>query len=145
MAGAAVVGDGLDPATEYGPLVSRAQRDRVAGMVDEAVRAGAHVLAGGRVLDRPGHFYPPTVATDLPSRSRLEEEQFGPVVRVIAYDDPREAIDRTRGSTCTTSRFVKQIGRCHEGHHSGRRRRDGGRRSDRSQCFRRRSYPARHP
>ncbi|MFJ4640944.1 aldehyde dehydrogenase family protein [Streptomyces hygroscopicus] len=99
LAGAAMVGDGLDPATEYGPLVSRAQRDRVAGMVDEAVRAGARVLAGGHVPDRPGHFYPPTVVTDLPSRSRLEEEeQFGPVVPVIAYDDPREAIDRADAS-----------------------------------------------
>ncbi|WP_308408791.1 aldehyde dehydrogenase family protein [Streptomyces sp. AC627_RSS907] len=99
LASAAVVGDGLDPATEYGPLVSRAQRDRVAGMVDEAVRSGARVLAGGRVPDRPGHFYPPTVVTGLPAGSRLEEEeQFGPVVPVVPYDDPEEAIDRADAS-----------------------------------------------
>ncbi|MEW2394188.1 aldehyde dehydrogenase family protein [Streptomyces venezuelae] len=84
----AIVGDGLDPATEYGPLVSRAQLERVAGLVDDAVAAGADVLAGGRPLERPGHFYPPTVVTDLTPGSRLEEEeQFGPVVPVIPYDD----------------------------------------------------------
>ncbi|WP_055564932.1 aldehyde dehydrogenase family protein [Streptomyces atriruber] len=98
-ANAAVVGDGLDPATEYGPLVSRAQLERVAGLVDEAVRAGAGVLAGGRILDRPGHFYPPTVVTDLPPGSRLEEEeQFGPVVPVIPYDDVERVIARVNAS-----------------------------------------------
>ncbi|MFI1104426.1 aldehyde dehydrogenase family protein [Streptomyces melanogenes] len=99
MAHSAVVGDGLDPATEYGPLVSRAQLDRVAGMVDEAVGGGARVLAGGHVLDRAGHFYPPTVVTDLPPGSRLEEEeQFGPVVPVIPYDDPERVIARANAS-----------------------------------------------
>lgn len=99
VADSAVVGDGLDPATEYGPLVSRAQLDRVAGMVDEAVGSGARVLAGGHVLDRAGHFYPPTVVIDLPPGSRLEgEEQFGPVVPVIPYDDPEQVIARTNAS-----------------------------------------------
>ncbi|MBL1099188.1 aldehyde dehydrogenase family protein [Streptomyces sp. 205] len=95
----AVVGDGLDPATEYGPLVSRAGRDRVAGMVEEAVRSGAQCLAGGHVPEGPGYFYPPTVVTGLPPGSRLEEEeQFGPVVPVIPYDDPAEAIGRANAS-----------------------------------------------
>ncbi|MEU7576096.1 aldehyde dehydrogenase family protein [Streptomyces sp. NPDC041068] len=99
MAESAVVGDGLDPATEYGPLVSRAQLERVAGMVDGAVAAGARVLAGGHVLDRAGHFYPPTVVTDLPPGSLLEEEeQFGPVVPVIPYDDPEQVIARANAS-----------------------------------------------
>ncbi|MFI1170251.1 aldehyde dehydrogenase family protein [Streptomyces melanogenes] len=99
VADSAVVGDGLDPATEYGPLVSRAQLDRVADMVDEAVGGGARVLGGGHVLDRAGHFYRPTVVTDLPPGSRLEEEeQFGPVVPVIPYDDPEQVIDRANAS-----------------------------------------------
>ncbi|MFF1379798.1 aldehyde dehydrogenase family protein [Streptomyces sp. NPDC058308] len=100
MARSAVMGDGLDPATEYGPLVSRAQLERVAGMVDEAVAGGARVLAGGRVLDRAGHFYPPTVVTGLAPGSRLEvEEQFGPVIPVIPYDDdPEQVIARANTS-----------------------------------------------
>lgn len=88
LAEAAVVGDGLDPATELGPLVSREQLAHVAGLVDDAVRRGARLVTGGRALERPGHFYPPTVVTDLPPGTRLaEEEQFGPVIPVIAYDD----------------------------------------------------------
>ncbi len=96
----AVVGDGLDPATEYGPLVSRAQLQRVADLVDDAVAAGADVLAGGAPLDRPGHFYPPTVVTDLPPGSRLEEEeQFGPVIPVIPYDDVEQVFAHVNDST----------------------------------------------
>ncbi|MDX3382451.1 aldehyde dehydrogenase family protein [Streptomyces niveiscabiei] len=100
VANTAVVGDGRDPATEYGPLVSRAHLERVAGLVDDAVAAGARVLVGGRALDRAGHFYPPTVVTGLPPGSRLEEEeQFGPVIPVLPYDDPRQAIARVNASS----------------------------------------------
>ncbi|WAL93722.1 aldehyde dehydrogenase family protein [Streptomyces sp. Je 1-369] len=95
----AIVGDGLDPATEYGPLVNRAQLEWVASLVDDAVAAGADVLAGGRALDVPGHFYPPTVVTDLPPGSRLEEEeQFGPVIPVIPYDDLEQVFARVNAS-----------------------------------------------
>jgi acyl-CoA reductase-like NAD-dependent aldehyde dehydrogenase len=99
LAGRAVVGDGSDPATEYGPLISRAQRDRVAALVDAAVEAGARVVAGGHVPDGPGHFYPPTVVTDLPPGTALEtEEQFGPVVPVLAYDGIDEAVSRANAT-----------------------------------------------
>ncbi|WP_329562726.1 aldehyde dehydrogenase family protein [Streptomyces uncialis] len=99
LARSAVLGDGLDPATEYGPLVSRDERDRVAALVDDAVRSGGRVLAGGRVPDRPGWFYPPTVVTGLPPGTRLEEEeQFGPVVPVLPYDDLDEALHRANAS-----------------------------------------------
>ncbi|WP_234386369.1 aldehyde dehydrogenase family protein [Streptomyces sp. ERV7] len=85
---ATVVGDGLDAATELGPLVSREQLAHVTALVGDAVRRGARLVTGGRALERPGHFYPPTVVTDLPQGTRLEEEeQFGPVIPVIAYDD----------------------------------------------------------
>ncbi|MEU1072880.1 MULTISPECIES: aldehyde dehydrogenase family protein [unclassified Streptomyces] len=88
LAEAAVVGDGLDAATELGPLVSGDQLGHVAGLVDDAVRRGARLVTGGRALERAGHFYPPTVVTDLPEGTRLEEEeQFGPVIPVIPYDD----------------------------------------------------------
>ncbi|MFG1801848.1 aldehyde dehydrogenase family protein [Micromonospora carbonacea] len=99
LAAAAVVGDGGDPATEYGPLVSRAQLDRVSALVDEAAAAGARVVTGGARLPRPGWFYPPTIVTDLPPGTDLElEEQFGPVIPVIAYDDLDEAIARANGT-----------------------------------------------
>ncbi|MFE0425089.1 aldehyde dehydrogenase family protein, partial [Streptomyces sp. NPDC058953] len=92
---ATVVGDGMDPASDLGPLVSAAQRDRVAGLVDRAVAAGARVVTGGSVPAGPGYFYPPTIVADLPPGTELEaEEQFGPVIPVVPYDSVPEALDR---------------------------------------------------
>ncbi|MCR2799336.1 aldehyde dehydrogenase family protein [Microbacterium sp. zg-Y818] len=89
------VGNGLDEGVRLGPLANRAQRDRVEGFVDAAVRAGARVAAGGRRLDRPGWFYQPTIVADLPEGTDLEtQEQFGPAVPVIRYRDLDQAIAR---------------------------------------------------
>ncbi|RCV48996.1 aldehyde dehydrogenase [Marinitenerispora sediminis] len=99
LAGAARVGDGLDPATDLGPLVSRRQLERVAGLVADAVAAGGRAVAGGAPLDRPGHFFPPTVVTDLPAGTALElEEQFGPVIPVIGYSTINEAVARANAT-----------------------------------------------
>ncbi|GAA2868996.1 aldehyde dehydrogenase [Actinoplanes cyaneus] len=96
---ATVLGDGADPASDLGPLVDRAGRDRVDDLVREAERAGARTVAGGRTPRRAGWFYPPTVVTDLPPGTRLEqEEQFGPVIPVIACDDVAEAVTRANGT-----------------------------------------------
>jgi acyl-CoA reductase-like NAD-dependent aldehyde dehydrogenase len=99
LAESVVVGDGRDPATDLGPLVSHAQRDRVVQFVDEALRAGARVVTGGTPPPRPGYFYPPTVVTDLPGGTALEEdEQFGPVIPVIAYTDVEDAVRRSNAT-----------------------------------------------
>ncbi|MET9319560.1 aldehyde dehydrogenase family protein [Streptomyces sp. NPDC003038] len=99
LADAAVVGPASDPASVFGPLISRAQLERVARLVDDAVKGGAHVVTGGAPLDGPGHFYPPTVVTGLPEGTELElEEQFGPVIPVIAYDEPAEAVRRANAT-----------------------------------------------
>ncbi|WFE28741.1 aldehyde dehydrogenase family protein [Solwaraspora sp. WMMD791] len=96
---AATVGDGHDPDTDLGPLVSRAQLEHVQRLVEEATRAGASVVTGGAALPRPGHFFPPTVVTDLPYGTDLEQdEQFGPVLPVIGYDDIDEAVARANGT-----------------------------------------------
>jgi acyl-CoA reductase-like NAD-dependent aldehyde dehydrogenase len=93
------VGDGMAAGTDLGPLVNRAALTRLTGMVEEASRAGAEVVTGGSPLDRPGHFYPPTIVRDLPTGTRLEhEEQFGPVLPVIAYDDVAEAVARANAT-----------------------------------------------
>jgi acyl-CoA reductase-like NAD-dependent aldehyde dehydrogenase len=99
LAESTVVGDGLDAGTELGPVVSRAQRDRVHALVTDARTAGAQVVTGGRPPDRPGHFYPPTIVTDLPDGTGLElTEQFGPALPVIGYDDVAEAVARANGT-----------------------------------------------
>jgi gamma-glutamyl-gamma-aminobutyraldehyde dehydrogenase len=94
-AAALVVGDPADPATQIGPLVSAAARDRVTGLVDRARAAGAVVHTGGRPLPGPGFFYPPTVLAGLPADAEVEQEEvFGPVVTVSTFCSETEAVQR---------------------------------------------------
>ncbi|WP_040754463.1 NAD-dependent succinate-semialdehyde dehydrogenase [Nocardia transvalensis] len=87
------VGAGYDEDTQLGPLVNQRQLDRVHGLVRDAVARGATTLTGGRQLEQPGHFYAPTVLTDIPADARvLHEEIFGPVATVTGFDDESDAI-----------------------------------------------------
>lgn len=88
-----VVGDGMQPESQMGPLQNRQQYERVLELISDASANGT-VVAGGHPLDREGFFVAPTIVRDLPRDSRLiREEQFGPVVPVIAYDDLDELIE----------------------------------------------------
>jgi aldehyde dehydrogenase (NAD+) len=85
-------GDPNDPKTYMGPLISERQRDKVDGMVKRAVDAGATLVTGGEKKD-PGYFYTPTLLTDVDPDSEIaQEEVFGPVLVVIAYDDDDDAV-----------------------------------------------------
>ncbi|MEV6107533.1 aminobutyraldehyde dehydrogenase [Streptomyces sp. NPDC051940] len=82
-----------DPATELGPLISTAQRDRVAGFVGRAVAAGASVTAGGAAPDGPGAYYPATVVIGPDQDAEIvQREVFGPVVTVQRAADPEQAL-----------------------------------------------------
>jgi aldehyde dehydrogenase (NAD+) len=88
-------GDPQDAATVVGPLVSAAQRARVAGYVDRAVDAGAKVVAGGKppqAFDR-GFYYEPTIVTGVDNGAEIaQHELFGPVSVVLPYDDVDQAV-----------------------------------------------------
>jgi len=87
------VGDPLDPDTTTGPLVSKAQQNKVAGMVDRARRAGAKILVGGRVPDRKGCFYLPTLIADVQQEDEIvQREVFGPVLTVQTFESEMEAL-----------------------------------------------------
>ncbi|MEV5974361.1 aldehyde dehydrogenase family protein [Streptomyces sp. NPDC051921] len=86
---AQVTGDPADDATDVGPLVDEAAAQRVEAWVDEAVAAGAKLLAGGK---REGATYAPTVLADLPADVTLARaEVFGPVLTVAKVDGEAEA------------------------------------------------------
>jgi malonate-semialdehyde dehydrogenase (acetylating)/methylmalonate-semialdehyde dehydrogenase len=90
-----VVGDGLDEATEMGPLTTAAHRDRVAGYVETGVADGAELLVDGREAETPstGHYLGPTVFGDVPPDSALvDEEIFGPILALVRAADFDEAI-----------------------------------------------------
>ncbi len=87
------VGDPLDPATEVGPLATAAILAELDQQVRESVAAGTRLLAGGRRLDRPGNFYPPTVLADPPAGAPVrDQETFGPVATIFRVDDLDAAI-----------------------------------------------------
>ena len=74
-----VVGDPSDEKTELGPLISAAQRDRVVGFVERAVAGGATVATGGRVADRAGWYYEPSVIGGVSQDDEIvQREVFGP-------------------------------------------------------------------
>lgn len=88
------VGDPSDPQNIVGPLISKAHRDRVEGVVKEALAAGAIVAAGGGrpAIDR-GWFINPALVTGIDNTSRLaREEIFGPVAVLLSYESVDEAI-----------------------------------------------------
>ncbi|MFI6869427.1 aldehyde dehydrogenase family protein [Nocardia sp. NPDC050406] len=83
------VGDPADEATEMGPLISAAHRDRVAGYLEPSTT----VAFTGTRPDGPGFWFPPTVVLPTAPTDRvLTEEVFGPVVAVLPFEDEADAI-----------------------------------------------------
>jgi succinate-semialdehyde dehydrogenase/glutarate-semialdehyde dehydrogenase len=116
------VGDPLDETTEVGPLASEQVLADLHDQVRRSVEAGARVLTGGAPLDRPGHYYQPTVLTDIPREApAYREELFGPVASLFRAPDIDAAIhlanDTTFGLGCSVwtndpddrERFVDEI------------------------------------
>jgi acyl-CoA reductase-like NAD-dependent aldehyde dehydrogenase len=96
---AAVVGDPLSPATQLGPVISEDQRRRMEELIAEATAGGARVAAGGARLEGPGYFFQPTIIADAAEGMRVvDEEQFGPVLPVIACADLDDAITRANAT-----------------------------------------------
>lgn len=90
----AVLGHGLDPSTELGPVQNARQFAAAQRYLKHAVEDGT-VIAGGEIVDGPGYFVRPTVVRDVKEDSPLiREETFGPVRTLIRYDDLDDAVRR---------------------------------------------------
>jgi acyl-CoA reductase-like NAD-dependent aldehyde dehydrogenase len=97
IAKASVVGDGLEQGTQIGPLQNRMQFEKVKEILEDARKHGT-ILAGGEAPEK-GYFIRPTIVRDITDGSRLvDEEQFGPVLPVIKYSDPEDALVRANAS-----------------------------------------------
>jgi succinate-semialdehyde dehydrogenase/glutarate-semialdehyde dehydrogenase len=91
--GSVRVGHGIEDGTQLGPVIDADARERIDGLVRDAVAGGSRVLAGGSALDRPGYFYAPTVLADVPADARvMTEEIFGPVAPVATFATEDEAV-----------------------------------------------------
>jgi succinate-semialdehyde dehydrogenase/glutarate-semialdehyde dehydrogenase len=87
------VGDPMDEATQVGPLATPEILEGLHDQVRRSVEMGARVLTGGKRLDRPGNYYPPTVLADAPRNSpAYVEELFGPVAVLFRADGVENAV-----------------------------------------------------
>jgi acyl-CoA reductase-like NAD-dependent aldehyde dehydrogenase len=99
LADAAIVDDGLSQGAQIGPLQNKAQYDKVLGFIADA-RATGTIIAGGDAEERPGYFIRPTIVRDILDGTRLvDEEQFGPILPIIRFSDPEDALTRANAST----------------------------------------------
>ncbi|HWD72885.1 MAG TPA: NAD-dependent succinate-semialdehyde dehydrogenase [Actinomycetota bacterium] len=93
------LGDPTDEEVTIGPLARQDLRDAVDRQVRDSVAKGARVLVGGRIPDRPGFFYEPTVLDEVrPGMPVLEEEVFGPAVPMLRAADPEAALGLANAS-----------------------------------------------
>ena len=90
--GAFVMGRGRDAGIQLGASVSVKERNKIAELVDNSIKAGAKVLTGGKTPDGPGAFYPATVLEVDKSAEILNHEVFGPVAPIVIFDTDAEAI-----------------------------------------------------
>jgi succinate-semialdehyde dehydrogenase/glutarate-semialdehyde dehydrogenase len=106
---ALVIGDGLDPSVQMGPLISARRLEEIEAVVDGAVRAGARIAAGGhRVSARnAGHFFEPTVLTDVTDAMPVfAEENFGPIAAVTRFSSDDEVLARANASDMGLSAYA---------------------------------------
>lgn len=87
------VGDPMEADTQMGPLVSKKSLEEIDSQVQEAIRAGAELITGGKRLPRKGFFYAPTILSNITRDVPVyDQEVFGPVALVILVQDEQEAI-----------------------------------------------------
>jgi aldehyde dehydrogenase (NAD+) len=105
------VGDPNDPNSTMGPLVSKAQFDKVQGLIERGIQEGATLVCGG--TGRPagsnrGYFVRPTIFADVtPQMTIAREEIFGPVLSMLNYDTEKEAVAMANATTYGLAGYVQ--------------------------------------
>ncbi|WP_105030228.1 NAD-dependent succinate-semialdehyde dehydrogenase [Arthrobacter ruber] len=90
---ALTVGNGLNHGINVGPMIEAKARESLEALVQDAVDRGAKIVVGGSRIDGPGHFFEPTLLTNVPAEARvLREEIFGPVAPVVTFSSENEAV-----------------------------------------------------
>jgi acyl-CoA reductase-like NAD-dependent aldehyde dehydrogenase len=93
------VGEGTEEGVTLGPINNEPQYERVKELVADALSHGATAVTGGKVMERPGYFFEPTILTGVADGTRIvDEEQFGPALPVVPYRDLSDAVDRANAT-----------------------------------------------
>jgi betaine-aldehyde dehydrogenase len=114
-----VIGDPMDEATQLGPMVSRAQLDKVFSYIEKGKAEGATLLTGGGIpnnVSAEGTYIQPTVFADVTDEMTIcREEIFGPVMCVLDFDNEEEVIARANGTEFGLSAgvFTSDLTRAH--------------------------------
>ena len=97
--GALRLGRGTDEGVQVGPLIEASARQKVQHLVEDVVARGAEVLVGGKPVDGPGYFYPPTVLIDVPPEAEIAHtEIFGPVAAITPFTSEDEVLAAANGT-----------------------------------------------
>ena len=114
---AVVIGAPDDMSTEIGPLCTQKQRDWAVELVNRSKDQGAHLVTGGKPLDRPGFYFPPTIldCTQAQDADCLTHEFFGPVLSVVSFDTEAEAIEIANNTRfgLASGVFTQNLARAH--------------------------------
>src|SRR3954468_6545581 len=93
------VGNPLDKNTDIGAINSRMQLDKICELVDSGLKQGAELVQSNARLPAKGHWYPPSFFTGVTASHRIaQEEIFGPVLSVMTFRTPEEAIERANNT-----------------------------------------------
>lgn len=106
-----------DMATEFGPLCTLGQRQKIEQVVASSIQQGAKLLTGGQAIDRAGYYYPPTIldCSDVPQADCVMTELFGPVLSVVSFSNEAEAIQKANHTVygLAAGIFTHNLSRAH--------------------------------
>ncbi|MEL5295803.1 aldehyde dehydrogenase [Serratia nevei] len=105
------------PDTQFGPLCTRQQQERIAAIVSRSLEQGAKLVIGHAAIDSPGFYYPPTIVdcSAQPDAECVKQELFGPVLSVLTFRDEAEAIQLANDSAygLAAGIFTQNLTRAH--------------------------------
>ncbi len=112
----AVIGDPMDPATNFGPMTSRRQRDIALDYIAKGKAEGARLVYGGEVIERDGFYIQPTVFADVSDDMTIaREEIFGPVMAVLDFTEEADVLARANATEfgLAAGVFTRDLARAH--------------------------------
>lgn len=112
----AVIGDPLDEATNFGPMVSEQQLAITCSYIEKGLKEGARLVHGGKRLARPGYFIEPTIFSDVTDDMTIaQEEIFGPVMSVLDFETEENVVQRANATDLGLSGavFTADLTRAH--------------------------------